>query len=82
MASITFTVGANTKTFTVSAGDATRIISALRVTYDPNSTMTTAQLFDVWATSSMQTLKDLVKRVEGDAAAVTARTAVVDVSAT
>lgn len=80
MATVTLSIGALSKAFTVSAADTTRIVNALTTIYGAG--LTNAQIFDIWANSTMQALKDAVKRVEGDAAAATARAGVVDVVAT
>ncbi len=82
MASIIFSIAAQSRTFTVSAPDTTRIVNALKSIYDPEDNLTGPQVFDLWASRSMQALKDVVKRAEGDAAAEAARAAIVDVAAT
>lgn len=80
MATITLAIGALSKSFTISAADVTRVTDAFRATY--GASLTNAQVFDNWANGTVQALKDAVKRVEGDAAATTARAAVTDVVAT
>lgn len=80
MATITLTIGALSKTFTLSAADVTRVTDAFKATY--GASLSNAQVFDIWANSTMQALKDVVKRVEGDAAAQAARNAISDVAVT
>lgn len=77
MASLTLTVGTFTRTRTVSAGDTTRVLNALK-TYFGNPNMTNQAAFDALEANVLQQLKGIVKSVEGDAA----RAAVVDIIAT
>jgi hypothetical protein len=84
MASFTITVGPHTVTKTVSAGDLTRFVAAIRGTYataaEPLATdaLAAAKYFDqVFAGA-----KDLTKRFEREAARETAGNAVTDIALT
>lgn len=80
MATISFAAtGLTSKSYTLSAGDTQRVLDAMKATY--GAALTNQQAFDQFAANSMQALKDLVKRVEGDSAATTARAGVADVVA-
>lgn len=72
MSSIVFTFGAMTTTKTVSAGDLTRIVQALRVYYlrglPSGAALTNQQVFDKYVENHVKALKDIVKAEEGEAA--------------
>lgn len=67
MATMTLTIGANTKSWTVSAGDITRIIDAYRILYQ-NPVMTSTQVFDRIAADFAREIKSNTKRSEGKTA--------------
>lgn len=84
MATLTFSIAAQSKSYTVSAGDVSRITAALKARYErgrPGVTLTNAQVFDIWSAEVMGALKDVVKAEEGEAAAKAARDAVTEVVA-
>lgn len=88
MATISFSATSLTaKSFTLSPADVARVLAALRANYGTVSdgaggqrAMTDQEVFDKWATGNMLALRDVVKRVEGDSAADTAREGVTDIS--
>lgn len=89
MASITFTIGALTKTYTISSSHMTRIIDALRVAYGPVSDgqgdsrpMTNPEVFEEWHRRVMNNLKSEVLRIEGDEAARIARETILPIETT
>lgn len=75
MASLTYTLGSQSRTFTLSAGDVTRAITAMKSRYGQiteNGTprdRTNAELFDMWAVENMRALKQIVADEERRAAA-------------
>lgn len=75
MATITLSVAAMSKSWTVSAGDITRIVNAFTATYGqvPNGSgglrdRTSAEVFDLIASDFIGNLKDRVRSIEGSAA--------------
>lgn len=85
MATITLSVAAMSKSWTVSAGDVTRIVNAFTVTYGqvPNGLggfrdRTNAEVFDLIAGEFITNLKSRVVAIEGGVAVA----AIVPVSAT
>lgn len=75
MAGITLTIGAQTRTYTVSAGDLTRIVNALGVQYGPigigngaTRPMTAAEIFAQWSSGIIASLTASVQTVETAAA--------------
>lgn len=86
MATLGITLGAQSKTVTISAPHLTRALAALRQKYGPiganGSTrpMTDAETFDRWASEIVATLKVDVKTQEGNAAAQAAFAAVTDIT--
>lgn len=74
MATMTLTIGASTKSWTISAGDVTRVLDAYRKTFGkvPSGDspaglrdMTNAEVFDRVAQQLERGIKNVVRNVEG-----------------
>lgn len=63
MATMTLTIGANTKSWTISAGDVTRVIEAYKILYQ-NPALTNTQVFDKVAADFARELRIRVKSAE------------------
>ena len=86
MAGITLTIGAQTRTWAVSAADLTRIVNALWTQYGPigigngqTRPMTAAEVFAQWSSNLIADLTNIVQTTEtaADEAAVTPPTPIV-----
>jgi len=77
MASLTYTLASQSRAFTLSAGDVTRAIAAMKSRYGQvldNGNLrdrTNAELFELWALENMRNLKELVLSEERKMAAAT-----------
>lgn len=74
MATMTISIAAQTKSFTISPADIARILNAYRKEFGQITVAgvvrdrTDAEVFDFWATRVVQHMKDSVQNIEGAAA--------------
>lgn len=81
MANLTFAIGANTRTFTLSNAEVTRIVGALKTRYGQINELinevyvprdrTPAELFTMWTEEQVRNLKEIVRNSDQQALVAT-----------